>query len=108
MNNEFRLKQGNSYVLIGELREDSGNILQLSDYDEITILILSPGIYRAVIRDSDYQIEDNKIIFKLSSNQTRSFRNFVSIEAELRKGESVIVGAYNRNIPVEHTHISKL
>jgi len=108
MNKEFRLRQGNSYVFVGELRDDNGNVLQLSDYDKITLLIISPSIYKVVVREKDYRIEDNKLLFELSAMQTRLFKSFVSIEAELRQGDTVIVGKYEKNIPVEHNNISKL
>ena len=108
MEKEFRLRQGNSYIFRGELRDNCCNVLQLSNYDTITILITSPTVHKVVIREPDYRIEDNKIIFSLSSIQTRLFERFVRIEAELKKGDSTVIGVYDKNISVESNNISKL
>ena len=108
MNTEQKLKQGNSYFFVCELRDDEGNILQLSDFDMITVLITSPSIHRVIIREPDYRIDNNKLVFELSENQTRFFRNSVQIEAELRKGKDVVVATPSIPIPVESNNISKL
>lgn len=108
MNKKFAIRQGNSYIFIGELKDCDGNSLELSKYERITILVTSPSIHRVVIREPNYQIKDNKIVFKLSTVDTRFFKNFVKIEAELRIGETVIVGMSDDKIQVIHNNISKL
>jgi len=109
MEQEFKIRQGNSYLFVGTLKDDKGNKLQLSDYDRITILVTSPGIHCFFIRNpNDYKIEDNKIIFSLPAAETRFFRGHVRVEAELRNGDTTIVGVYDRNVLVEENNISKL
>ena len=108
MKKHFKLKQGNSYTFVGELKDNDGNVVQLSDYEKITVLITSPGVFQVTIRENEYRIENNKIIFGLSGEQTRFFRQFVKVEAALQRNGKTTVGVYEQNIVVEHNNISKL
>jgi len=103
----FSIKQGQSYTFSGELTDSKGNPIELSKFDKIRALVSSQ--WRKVILGSEsLSIKENKLIFKISADDTRTFQGRVVIEVELRKGETVVIGTTKEIINVEPTKISKL
>jgi hypothetical protein len=104
----LQIKQGQSYTLIGELRDNAGNEIDFSLFDTITVLITSPGISLQTFTGEDCTIDSNKLYINVSALRTRLFENFVRVEIQLTKGDTVIIGTTETRIKVEHTNISKL
>ena len=106
--NELTLKQGESYDIVGELKDDNNNVLLLSEYDKIRILIQSPGAIKIVLDENDFEIADNKLKFKLTPLQTAKMNRYAKVEAELIKGTSTVVGLADSDLAIKTTLISKI
>jgi len=108
MKNNLTIRQGNSYIFVGELKDDNGNVLQLSDYDTITILVTSPHNRNFIFVGENLPVEDNKVIFRLSGTQTSLLSGQVHVEAKLTKGTDTIIGLPLQILQTEHSFISKI
>ena len=108
MNTEIKIKQGESCYFVGELKDDDNNVLNLSSFDRIRILVQSPGMYRIVLNEDDFVIVDNKIIFKLTSLQTAQMRRTAIIEVEVIIDTATVIGQSKSDIIIEDTLISKI
>ena len=103
------IKQGESCKFVGELKDDNGNGINLSIYDNIQILIQSPGEHRVLLdrNDGDFKIIDNRLEFELTAIQTAKMGRIARIEAKFVKNGTVIGQAEN-DIVIKETLIGKL